>query len=293
MLDQLCITKRPPGPSWCIAWTATPPACCWWRARRRRRRAFRARWPAATPPKSIGRWSRACPSRSTASIKAALAKEGARGKGERMAVSEDDDAKFALTEYAVMGTGGTGIRLGGGAARHRAHPPDPRASGQPGHAHRGRFQIWRRGCARARAPSPTSCICMPARSISPAPMAGGCRSPRRLSPHMVKSWAAAGLRSRRQARSFSAEEPKKKTMKRFTKTSRWAETRRRLSSFLLDGKPVQTPGRNTLVLPNRSAGRSHGRGMARAGRGDRRHRHAADPAGQHGGGWRARQRARK
>src|ERR1700749_904757 len=35
-------------------------------------------------------------------VKAALAKEGVRGKGERMAVSEDDDAKFALTEYAVM-----------------------------------------------------------------------------------------------------------------------------------------------------------------------------------------------
>ncbi|HEX4105099.1 MAG TPA: RluA family pseudouridine synthase [Rhizomicrobium sp.] len=39
-------------------------------------------------------------------VKAALAKEGQRGKGERMTVSEDDDAKFALTEYAVMGTAG-------------------------------------------------------------------------------------------------------------------------------------------------------------------------------------------
>ena len=35
-------------------------------------------------------------------VKAALAKEGMRGKGERMAVSEDGDAKFALTEYVVM-----------------------------------------------------------------------------------------------------------------------------------------------------------------------------------------------
>jgi 23S rRNA pseudouridine955/2504/2580 synthase len=40
-------------------------------------------------------------------VKAALAKEGTRGKDERMTVSEDDDAKFALTEYAVMGTAGT------------------------------------------------------------------------------------------------------------------------------------------------------------------------------------------
>jgi 23S rRNA pseudouridine955/2504/2580 synthase len=43
-------------------------------------------------------------------IKAALAKEGGhgpRGQDERMAVSDDDDAKFALTEYAVMGTAGS------------------------------------------------------------------------------------------------------------------------------------------------------------------------------------------
>jgi 23S rRNA pseudouridine955/2504/2580 synthase len=40
-------------------------------------------------------------------VKAALAKEGMRGKGERMTVSEDDDAKDALTEYAVMATAGT------------------------------------------------------------------------------------------------------------------------------------------------------------------------------------------
>ena len=40
-------------------------------------------------------------------VKAALAKEGMRGKDERMTVSEEDDAKFALTEYAVMGTAGS------------------------------------------------------------------------------------------------------------------------------------------------------------------------------------------
>jgi 23S rRNA pseudouridine955/2504/2580 synthase len=42
-------------------------------------------------------------------IKAALAKEGGHGphgRDERMAVSEDDDAKEALTEYSVMGTAG-------------------------------------------------------------------------------------------------------------------------------------------------------------------------------------------
>ena len=39
-------------------------------------------------------------------VKAALAKEGQRGKSERMTVSQDDDAKFALTEYSVMGQAG-------------------------------------------------------------------------------------------------------------------------------------------------------------------------------------------
>jgi 23S rRNA pseudouridine955/2504/2580 synthase len=39
-------------------------------------------------------------------IKGALAKEGVGGKGERMTISEDEDAKFALTEYAVMGQAG-------------------------------------------------------------------------------------------------------------------------------------------------------------------------------------------
>jgi 23S rRNA pseudouridine955/2504/2580 synthase len=43
-------------------------------------------------------------------IKGALAKEGGHGphgRDERMAISDDDDAKSALTEYAVMGTAGT------------------------------------------------------------------------------------------------------------------------------------------------------------------------------------------
>ncbi len=39
-------------------------------------------------------------------IKGALAKEGMRGKDERMTISDDEEAKFALTEYAVMGQAG-------------------------------------------------------------------------------------------------------------------------------------------------------------------------------------------
>jgi 23S rRNA pseudouridine955/2504/2580 synthase len=39
-------------------------------------------------------------------IKGALAKEGSRGRDERMEISDSEDAKFALTEYAVMGQAG-------------------------------------------------------------------------------------------------------------------------------------------------------------------------------------------
>ena len=52
---------------------------------------------------------RGVPDRKNGIIKAALAKEGGHGphgRDERMAVSEDEDAKFALTEFAVMGTAG-------------------------------------------------------------------------------------------------------------------------------------------------------------------------------------------
>ena len=51
--------------------------------------------------------TRGVPAQKHGVIKAALAKEGTRGKDERMTVSEEDDAKSALTEYAVMGTAGT------------------------------------------------------------------------------------------------------------------------------------------------------------------------------------------
>ncbi len=50
--------------------------------------------------------TRGVPKQKNGVVKGALAKEGTRGKDERMAVSEDEDAKFALTEYAVMGTAG-------------------------------------------------------------------------------------------------------------------------------------------------------------------------------------------
>src|SRR5215471_2358918 len=53
-------------------------------------------------------WALTCgvPKQKHGVIKAALTKEGTRGKDERMTVSEHEDAKFAVTEYAVMGTAG-------------------------------------------------------------------------------------------------------------------------------------------------------------------------------------------
>ncbi len=51
--------------------------------------------------------TRGVPKQKHGVVKGALAKEGVRGKDERMAISEDDEAKFALTEYAVMATAGT------------------------------------------------------------------------------------------------------------------------------------------------------------------------------------------
>ncbi|HUE64741.1 MAG TPA: RluA family pseudouridine synthase [Rhizomicrobium sp.] len=50
--------------------------------------------------------TRGVPKQKHGVIKAALAKEGSRGNNERMTVSEDEDAKFAITEYAVMETAG-------------------------------------------------------------------------------------------------------------------------------------------------------------------------------------------
>jgi 23S rRNA pseudouridine955/2504/2580 synthase len=51
--------------------------------------------------------TRGVPKQKNGVVKGALAKEGTRGKDERMAISDEDDAKFALTEYAVMATAGT------------------------------------------------------------------------------------------------------------------------------------------------------------------------------------------
>jgi 23S rRNA pseudouridine955/2504/2580 synthase len=50
--------------------------------------------------------TRGVPQKKRGTVKAALAKEGVRGRDERMEVSDADDAKFAVTDYVVLGQAG-------------------------------------------------------------------------------------------------------------------------------------------------------------------------------------------
>ena len=50
--------------------------------------------------------TRGVPQKKRGTIKAALAKEGVRGRDERMEVSDADDAKHAITDYVVLGQAG-------------------------------------------------------------------------------------------------------------------------------------------------------------------------------------------
>ena len=125
-------------------------------------------------------------------IKAALAKEGTRGKDERMTVSEDDDAKFALTEYAVMGAAGNEFAwvaarpITGRTHQIRVHLA---SLGTPivgdfkygGTDSRGRGDIADK-------------LHLHARSIDIGrPDGGRLQVTAPLSPHMVKSWQLLGF----------------------------------------------------------------------------------------------------
>lgn len=128
-------------------------------------------------------------------VKAALVKEGGhgpRGRDERMTVSDDDDAKFALTEYAVMGTAGQDFAwvaarpITGRTHQIRVHMAslgtpivgdfkyggtDARAKGEIAdklHLHARSIDIGRPDGGRLQATAP-------------------------LSPHMVKSWKLLGF----------------------------------------------------------------------------------------------------
>jgi 23S rRNA pseudouridine955/2504/2580 synthase len=139
-------------------------------------------------------WALTCgvPKQKHGVVKAALAKEGIRGKDERMALSEDDDAKFALTEYAVMGTAGTEFAwvaarpITGRTHQIRVHLA---SLGTPivgdfkygGTDSRGRGDIADK-------------LHLHARSIDIGrPDGGRLQVTAPLSPHMVKSWRLLGF----------------------------------------------------------------------------------------------------
>ena len=125
-------------------------------------------------------------------VKAALAKEGVRGKGERMAVSEEDDAKFALTEYAVMAQVGQEFAwvaarpITGRTHQIRVHLA---SLGTPivGDFKYGGTDAKGKGAIADK-------LHLHARSIDIArPDGGRLQVTAPLSPHMVKSWQLLGF----------------------------------------------------------------------------------------------------
>jgi 23S rRNA pseudouridine955/2504/2580 synthase len=141
-------------------------------------------------------------------VKAALAKEGVRGKGERMTVSEEDDAKFALTEYAVMGQAGQEF------AWIAARPVT-------GRTHQIRVHLaslgtpivgdFKYGGVNARGKGAIADkLHLHARSIDIArPDGGRLQVLAPLSPHMLKSWALLGFDPNDNRDPFPAKKKKK------------------------------------------------------------------------------------
>ena len=147
-------------------------------------------------------------------IKAALAKEGGHGphgRDERMAVSDDDDAKAAVTEYAVMGTAGHDFAwvaarpITGRTHQIRVHLA---SLGTPivGDFKYGGTQ------ARVRGDIPDK-LHLHARSIDIGrPDGGRLQVTAELPPHMVKSWTLLGFDAQDKRNPFPSR-AKKETAK--------------------------------------------------------------------------------
>ena len=136
--------------------------------------------------------TRGVPKQKNGVVKGALAKEGTRGKDERMAVSEDEDAKFALTEYAVMGTAGSEFAwvaarpITGRTHQIRVHLA---SLGTPivGDFKYGGTDVRGRGDIADK-------LHLHARSIDIGrPDGGRLQVTAPLPPHMVKSWTLLGF----------------------------------------------------------------------------------------------------
>jgi 23S rRNA pseudouridine955/2504/2580 synthase len=142
-------------------------------------------------------------------IKGALAKEGARGRDERMAISQEDDAKFALTEYAVMGHAGQEFSW-------------IAAKPVTGRTHQIRVHLASLGTpivgdfkyggaeARGRGAIPDK-LHLHARSLDiPRPDGGRVAVTAPLPPHMLKSWALLGFDPEDKRDPFPPIKPRKK-----------------------------------------------------------------------------------
>lgn len=136
--------------------------------------------------------TRGVPKQKHGVIRAALAKEGVRGKDERMTVSEDDEAKAAVTEYAVMGTAGNEFAwvaarpITGRTHQIRVHLA---SLGTPivGDFKYGGAEAKGRGDIADK-------LHLHARSIDIGrPDGGRLQVTAPLSPHMVKSWKLLGF----------------------------------------------------------------------------------------------------
>jgi len=139
--------------------------------------------------------TRGVPKQKHGVIKAALAKEGGHGphgRDERMAVSEEDDAKQALTEYAVMATAGTEFAwvaarpITGRTHQIRVHLA---SIGTPivGDFKYGGADVRGRGDIADK-------LHLHARSIDIGrPDGGRLQATAALPPHMVKSWRTLGF----------------------------------------------------------------------------------------------------
>ena len=153
--------------------------------------------------------TRGVPKQKNGVVKGALAKEGTRGKDERMTMSDDDDAKFALTEYAVMATAGTEFAwvaarpITGRTHQIRVHLA---SLGTPivgdfkygGTDSRGRGDIADK-------------LHLHARSIDIGrPDGGRLQATAPLPPHMVKSWALLGFDPDDRRDPFPPKKTKKK-----------------------------------------------------------------------------------
>jgi 23S rRNA pseudouridine955/2504/2580 synthase len=142
-------------------------------------------------------------------IKGALAKEGVRGRDERMAISEEDDAKFALTEYAVMGQAAQEYSwvaarpVTGRTHQIRVHLA---SLGTPiiGDFKYGGVEARGRGAIADK-------LHLHARSLDiPRPDGGRVAVTAPLPPHMLKSWALLGFDPQDKRDPFPPIKPKRK-----------------------------------------------------------------------------------